>query len=102
VTYDGGVDRFSGLLDVALETGHVEKPKNGWFTRPGVAGDRNWRRADTSSDAFWDPLVNDQSFKDAVQQMFSLTSPKTFTIDDGVEEIDGVRIDKATGEIIED
>lgn len=104
VTYDGGVDRFSGLLDVALETGHVEKPKNGWFTRPGVEGDRNWRRADTSSDDFWDPLLKDQSFKDAVQQMFSLTSPKTFTIDgeDGVEEIDGVKIDKATGEIIED
>ena len=30
VSFDGGISKWSGLLDLALESGHVIKPSNGW------------------------------------------------------------------------
>jgi RecA/RadA recombinase len=32
VSWEGGVQKWSGLLDIALEGGFVIKPKNGWYT----------------------------------------------------------------------
>jgi len=31
VSYEGGINRWSGLLDVALDGGYIVKPKNGWY-----------------------------------------------------------------------
>lgn len=31
VSFDGGINRWSGLLDIALEGGYIVKPKNGWY-----------------------------------------------------------------------
>ncbi|MNF01509.1 hypothetical protein D3C76_1766850 [compost metagenome] len=61
-----------------------------------------WKKKDLNSAEFWEPILADQSFKDAVQKMFSLTSPKTFTVDDQVDgngEDDAVKFDPETGEI---
>ena len=33
VSFDGGINKWSGLLDIALESGHVIKPSNGLTTR---------------------------------------------------------------------
>lgn len=93
VTFTGGIDKFSGLLDIGLASGWVTKPKNGWYTRPKFDDGKNWREAQTRSDEFWGPLLANKQFQDDVQQMFSLTSPTTF-------EIDGVIVDPDTGEIL--
>lgn len=96
VTFEGGIDRFSGLLDIALSVGWVTKPKNGWYTRPSVTDDKNWREKDTRTAEFWEPLLSDKKFNDEVAALFKLTSPKTFT----VETIDGEKVDTSTGEIL--
>ena len=31
VTWEGGIEKWSGLTEVAIESGHVVKPKNGWY-----------------------------------------------------------------------
>ena len=31
VSFEGGISKWSGLLDIALESGHVTKPSNGWY-----------------------------------------------------------------------
>jgi hypothetical protein len=31
VSYDGGINRWSGLLDVAIDGGYIVKPKAGWY-----------------------------------------------------------------------
>ena len=31
VSFNGGINRWSGLLDIALEGGYIVKPKNGWY-----------------------------------------------------------------------
>jgi len=33
VSYDGGINKWSGLLDLAIEAGIIVKPKNGWYAR---------------------------------------------------------------------
>src|SRR5690606_16106051 len=33
VTFDKGINKWSGLLPIALETGHVVKPKVGWYAK---------------------------------------------------------------------
>lgn len=93
VTFTGGIDKFSGLLDIGLASGWVTKPKNGWYTRPKFDDGKNWREAQTRSDEFWGPLLADKKFQDDVQQMFSLTSPTVF-------EVDGAIVDTETGEIL--
>lgn len=72
VTYEGGIDKYSGLLEIARVTGHVVSPKNGWYTRPGVEEDKNWRKKDTASAEFWDPLLNDDEFQQAVHDLYAL------------------------------
>lgn len=31
VTFKGGISKYGGLLELALESGHIIKPKNGWY-----------------------------------------------------------------------
>jgi hypothetical protein len=87
VRFDGGVSRFSGLLDMALESGHVIKPSNGWYSRvntqTGEVEAKKWRLADTDVSEFWDSVLKDESFKDWVRENYS------FGAISGVEAEDG-------------
>ena len=78
VTFEGGVNKFSGLIDIALETGHVVKPNQGWYARvnteTGEIEEKKWRLADTQSDEFWDPLLESESFQKAVESKYKFTS----------------------------
>ena len=33
VTWEGGIESYSGLLDVAIEGGYVAKPTIGWYSK---------------------------------------------------------------------
>jgi RecA/RadA recombinase len=87
VRFDGGVSRFSGLLDMALESGHVIKPSNGWYSRvnaeTGEVEPKKWRLADTDNDEFWNTILEQQSFKDWVRENYSFGA-----ISESVEESD--------------
>lgn len=89
VKYDEGIDKFSGLLDLALESGHVLKPKVGWFQKPG--SDKSYRAKDTNTDEFWSDIMKDESFKLFVKNKFKIGKRST-NID--VDE-DGVVLEAA-------
>jgi hypothetical protein len=72
VKYDSGVDQFSGLLDVALEFELVTKPKNGYYTRPSVEGDKNWREKDTHTEDFWAPIWKNTDFAKIIRAKYRL------------------------------
>ena len=65
VKFDGGIDRFSGLLDMALESGHVVKPSNGWYSKvdksTGEVGEK-YRLKDIDRE-FYMGLLMDKSFQ---------------------------------------
>lgn len=76
VTYENGVSKWSGLLELALKLGYVQKPKNGWYmafnpeTSSALSG--NLRAADTENKEFWDLLFNQTDFKAKIEQNYKL------------------------------
>jgi RecA/RadA recombinase len=76
VSFDGGISKWSGLLDIAIESGHVIKPSNGWYSRvdkeTGVVEDKKYRLKDTESKEFWMPILTSKSFYDAVKDKYSM------------------------------
>jgi RecA/RadA recombinase len=71
VSWEGGIQKWSGLLEVAVESGFVTKPKVGWFTRPTVDGDKNYREKETHTENFWKPILEDTNFPEFVEAKFS-------------------------------
>ena len=75
VTFEGGIQKYSGLMEIALEGGFVTKPSNGWFAKvdrtTGEIGEKK-RMADTLSAEFWDSILNNQEFKDYVKSKYTI------------------------------
>jgi RecA/RadA recombinase len=75
VSFDGGINKWSGLLDVALESGHIIKPSNGWYSKvnkeTGEVGDKK-RLADTQQESFWKDILTDESFKQFVKEKYEV------------------------------
>ena len=78
VSFDSGVSKWSGLLDLALELGFVMKPSNGWYSKvnveTGEVEDKKYRLKDTNTKEFWEPILVSQRFKDAVYDNYSISS----------------------------
>jgi len=72
VTWDGGIDRYSGLLDVALAGGFVIKPSNGWYAAvdksTGEEGKKH-RIKDLGSD-FWEPILSNPEFEKFLRHQY--------------------------------
>lgn len=85
VKFDGGIDPYSGLLDMSLELGFVVKPKNGWYAREFVDAetgemireDKSWRAKDTNSTEFWGPLFKHEPFREAIKNRYQLGAMDT-------------------------
>lgn len=90
VRYEGGINRWSGLLDIAIECGIVIKPKQGWYTRPCVEGDKNWRAKDTDSADFWVPVFQKTDFAQKIESIFKVPANSSVAIlQDDIEDIIG-------------
>lgn len=72
VTFNGGISRWSGLLDVALEGGFVIKPSNGWYQRKGE--EQKYRIKDTHTKDFWLPILMQQEFADYITGKYQISS----------------------------
>ena len=78
VSFDGGISKWSGLLDLALESGHVIKPSNGWYSKvdktTGEVSDKKYRTKDTDSKEFWLPILKEKSFRDFIEDKYRVAS----------------------------
>ncbi len=76
VSWDGGVQSYSGLLDVAMSGNYVAKPSNGWYCRvdrsTGELVDPKVREKDTLTEEFWTPILEETDFKDFVKEKFMI------------------------------
>jgi len=76
VSWEGGIEKNSGLLEVAMAGGFVVKPKNGWYARcnreTGEIEDKNFREAQTLEDSFWEPIFANDSFKEFIKNQFTI------------------------------
>ena len=70
VTWDGGIDTYSGLLDVGLAGGYVIKPSNGWYAKVDKeTGELSTkvREKDTRTAEFWEDILERDDFKSFVR-----------------------------------
>jgi RecA/RadA recombinase len=78
VSFEGGISRWSGLLDMALESGHIIKPSNGWYQKvdmnTGEIIDGKYRQKDTNTKEFWQPVLNDETFISWITKRYSISS----------------------------
>jgi len=75
VSFDGGIQKYSGLVDIAIEGNFISKPSPGWYAKidqkTGEIGDKV-RFDATQTDDFWKPLLKDEKFKDFVNQKYGI------------------------------
>ena len=76
VSWEGGVQKWSGLLDVALEGQYVSKPSNGWYCRvsqeTGELLDPKVREKDTLKEEFWKPIFEETNFKEYIKTRYQI------------------------------
>ena len=84
VLYDGGIQKYSGMLEIALDGNFVQKPKVGWYSlvdqETGELGVKNFRAKDFETDELAGELIKTQKFKDYVKTKFKLS---TMSLDGG-------------------
>lgn len=93
VKHDGGISRWSGLLEMALESGHVVKPSNGWYSRvdeDGVVEDKKWRIKDTDSKDFWGSVIMNKTFQDWVKNNYQVSSGSILSDEDIDAELESI------------
>ena len=78
VSFDGGISRWSGLLDLALDSGLVVKPTNGWYSRVDVStGEieaKKYRIKETDTKDFWMPIITNKKFQDYVTDKYQIAA----------------------------
>jgi RecA/RadA recombinase len=72
VSFEGGISKWSGLMDVALEGGFVTKPSNGWYQKKGT--EEKVRLKDTYTKEFWLPILSTKEFQQYVEDTYKVSS----------------------------
>jgi len=76
VSWEGGIEPFSGLLAVALAGNYVAKPSNGWYCHvdrsSGELMDAKVREKDTLKSEFWKPIFDKTDFKEFIQKTYQI------------------------------
>ena len=93
VSFDGGIQKYSGLMDIALEGNFVNKPSNGWYAKvdqdTGEIGD-NKRFDDTQNAEFWNDILASEKFKEYVRKRYEITYGNIMGKDPVLEEVEFV------------
>jgi len=88
VTWTGGIEKWSGLTEVALDGGYVVKPKNGWYMAKNPStGDElsgNVRMKDTLKKDFWDVIFDATDFKEYIEKKFKVGTVEMLAPDEEV------------------
>jgi RecA/RadA recombinase len=78
VTFESGIDAYSGLFDLAVDSGLIVKPKNGWYQmmnlETGEFPEKNIRRKEVEASTEWfDELVKNVDFQETVKRKYKLS-----------------------------
>jgi RecA/RadA recombinase len=77
ISYETGISKYSGLLEMAIESGHVVCPSKGWYSRvnkeTGETEEKKWRAKDTNTSEFWDQVLESESFKTWIESRYKIS-----------------------------
>lgn len=90
VSYEQGINRWSGFLELALEAKVIGKPLAGRYERidaDGVFfGPRYKEEEIISNDAFWEDILNTTNFRDWIREKYSVAGAGSL-IQNSLEEV---------------
>jgi RecA/RadA recombinase len=104
VSWAGGVERYSGLLPLALGGGFVIKPSNGWYqkvdpkTKLPIGG--KVREKDTLNKEFWTDILANPEFAKFIRSTYMIGETSTF--DTNAFDEDGVFADHSPGSVADE
>jgi len=85
VSFDGGISKWSGLLDLALESKHVVKPTNGWYSKvdsaTGEVEEKKYRIKDTDTKEFWLSILKDKTFQQFIEDKYRVAAGNIMSSD---------------------
>ena len=89
VGFDSGINKWSGLLDLALEGKFIVKPKQGWYARvdqeTGEISGKNYRAGDIDDNGdFWKTIFEETNFADWIKNKYSLGTGDIMRDDEAV------------------
>ena len=92
VTFDGGISKWSGLLDVAEKMGYITKPKVGWYeaidpSTGEVLSDKLMRAKDINSNGdFWKMMFTKTDFADKIKAHYTVGGKSLMEAEEAVGE----------------
>ena len=102
VSFEGGINRWSGMLELALEAGVVAKPKVGWYCRVTEDGEvlgKNYRADQIdNNDEFWTAVLKETKLAEFIKTKYSLANGPMIRSKDETKDLE----DYVYGEEAED
>lgn len=90
ISYEFGINKWSGLLEIAIQLGFVIKPNSGWYSRvnidTGEVEEKKYRFKDTNNKDFWQPILDSEKFKNSVTEKYAISSGSIISSDEIIEE----------------
>jgi len=79
VYFEGGIQKWSSLFELAQEAGFIIKPKVGWYQtvdmETGEVSEKSYRAKDLeNNDEFFEEITKNARFKDFIEKKFKLTT----------------------------
>lgn len=97
VKFEGGISRWSGLLDIALDLGAVVAPTKGWYSRvnltTGEIEEKRYRKKETNTRDFWEQILNNEIFKEKVREKYMISHGSILSDEDTVDDAYGLTDD---------
>jgi RecA/RadA recombinase len=77
VNFEGGINRWSGLLDVAVDANYIAKPKAGWYAvvnrETGELEQPNMRASDiVDNKEFWTKMFKETDFSKYIENRYKI------------------------------
>jgi hypothetical protein len=71
ISWENGINKWSGLLDIALASGHITKPKMGWYQV--LDNEKLYREKDLAmNDDIWNQLLEDETFTGYIKKKYKI------------------------------
>jgi RecA/RadA recombinase len=79
LSYENGINKWSGLLDIALQGNYIAKPKNGWYAvvdqNTGELKEPNMRASDiVNNKKFWMNIFETTDFAKYIEKTYKVTT----------------------------
>ena len=85
VTFEDGILKYSGLLDLAIEAGLIDNSKKGTYVIVGDKTQEKWKESEIINyPAFWDVVITPE-FKTWIENKYKL--PETMIVKEDIEDV---------------